>query len=98
MDPSALRTVERGAAGPKVLKVNSRLREHDDPCVIWIFWDWDTTARRVRLEYRYSPQEKWPDPDPGEPPIFELRNTHFLPDLNIAQLAVHLFDFGPGTE
>ncbi len=85
----------RKASGPKVVKVHSRLRDHWDPCVIWIFWDWDETLNRVRLEYRYSSpkQRSWPDPDPPDSPVFKLRNEqHFLKDLDIALLARQLFE------
>jgi hypothetical protein len=99
-----LKARHQKASGPMELKITSRLREHEDPCVIWIFWEWDTAARRVRLTYRYSPRDMWPDtdpepdPDPGEPPKFRLTGTHFLPKVGIADLATHLFDLGPGNE
>lgn len=73
------------AAGPKVLKINSRLRKHQDPCVVWIFWDADP-ACQVTLRYMYSEKvirhselPEWPEPLNGAG-TFELRRAHFLPN------------------
>jgi hypothetical protein len=97
-----LKSRHQRASGAKVLELYGRLRDHLDPCAIWIVWEWDTSTRRVRLSYRYSPHSNWPapepDPEPGEPPKIRLTSSHFLPKVEIAQLAEQLFDFGLGAE
>lgn len=71
--------------------VNARLRDHLDPCVVWIFWRVDPATCRVSLEYRYSPPSMWPSHSDGDS-TFTLKRGHFLPGfLDIGGLMQHLF-------
>jgi len=90
-----------GAVGPRVLKINSRLQDHPDPCVVWIFWQVDP-ACNLTLKYKYSEKvsshsevPRWPEPVP-EALTFELRWRHFLPDFLRTPDLVPLL-FGPAT-
>ena len=82
--------------GRRTIKnLNSRLRDHPDPCVVWIFWQVDPATCRVTLQYRYSPMSKWPNPVPGASK-FNLAWQDFIPGpgagfLNTRGLASNLF-------
>ncbi len=79
--------------GNREVRINSRLREHPDPCVVWIFWKADPATCRVDLKFRYSPASKWPPHVPGES-SFELNGAHFDPlpgYFDIAALVAVLF-------
>jgi hypothetical protein len=74
------------------LKINARLREHPDPCVVWIFWEVDPATCEVRLRYRYSERSDWPQPVAGET-AFLLKWGNFLPSpgyIEIADLVAQL--------
>jgi hypothetical protein len=64
----------KGAPKP----ILSRLRDHEDPCVIRISWKVDPRTCRVALRYRYSERANWPAPVKGET-SFELKGVHFVP-------------------
>jgi hypothetical protein len=75
--------------------INSRLRDHPDPCVVSISWRADPDTCRAALRYRYSDMARWPAPVPEET-TFELKGRHFLPGFfEIPALADHLFGTGP---
>lgn len=85
---------ERGAARVGTT-INSRLRDHSDPCVVSISWYADADSCRAALRYRYSDMAKWPPPVPKET-TFQLKGRHFLPGFyDTAALADQLF--GPAT-
>jgi hypothetical protein len=72
------------------LQINSRLRDHRKPCVVWIFWQVDPMTCEVDLQYRYSEPSKWPVRSEGET-TFTLKRDAFLPSedgryLDIASL------------
>jgi hypothetical protein len=72
-------------------RINARLREHPDPCVVWVFWRVDPATCRVSVEYKYSPWQRWPPLEPGEP-TFVLKWADFLPDyVDIEGLVSLLF-------
>jgi len=74
------------------LKINSRLREHPDPCIVWIFWEVDPATCEARLRYRYSERANWPQPVPGET-SFLLKWANFLPSpgyVDISALVAQL--------
>jgi len=66
-----------GAKGQPKL-INSRLRDHPDPCVVWMSWRPDPTTCRVALRYRYSDRANWPPPQ-DDVTTFELKGAHFVP-------------------
>jgi hypothetical protein len=66
-----------GAKGAPKL-INSRLRDHPDPCVVRISWKPDPERCRVALRYRYSAKASWPQPMDGAT-TFELKGVHFAP-------------------
>jgi hypothetical protein len=66
-----------GAKGAPKL-INSRLRDHPDPCVVRISWKPDPETCRVALRYRYSERANWPTPVDGAK-NFELKGAHFVP-------------------
>ncbi len=66
-----------GAKGAPKL-INSRLRDHPDPCVVRISWKADPSTCRVALRYRYSEKANWPPPVDGAT-TFELKGAHFVP-------------------
>lgn len=86
------------AAGPKLLRINSRLAVHRDPCVVRIFWQVDPECH-ITLKYKYSEKMRshpevpgWPEPVPEEA-TFELKWAHFLPGyLDISALVDLLFE------
>lgn len=85
-----------GAKGAPKL-INSRLRDHPEPCVVWISWKVDPATCRVALRYRYSEKANWPPPVDGAP-TFELKGAHFLDApsfLDTPALVDQLF--GPAT-
>ncbi len=86
----------QGASGPRVLNINSRLLLHPNPCIVWIFWEADTSTGEVTLQYKYWDPAlldvmDWPRPESGDP-TFRLTPSHFVPDyLNIPDLVTRLF-------
>lgn len=78
--------------GNRILKrINSRLRDHPNPCVVWIFWEADPATCRVGLQYKYSEEASWPLPVDAAA-TFPLKWADFFPGyLDIAALATHLF-------
>lgn len=75
----------------RTVKINARLRNHPDPCVIWVFWRVDPATCQVSVQYRYSPSKSWPSPAAGEV-NFILKWGDFLPGfLDIERLVSLLF-------
>jgi hypothetical protein len=80
-----------GGASTVKTSINSRLRDHLDPCVVSISWQADPKTCLVTLRYRYSERSMWPKPVPGATD-FELKGANFLPDaLEIPALVDELF-------
>lgn len=70
----------------RFLKINSRLREHPDPCVVWIFWSVDPATCEVNLRYRYSERANWPPPANGET-TFMLKWADFTPSSGFVDIS-----------
>lgn len=86
-----------GAKGAPKL-INSRLRDHPDPCVVRISWKPNPEKCRVDLRYRYSDWRSWPPVLDGTP-NFELKGAHFVPTTPDLFETPDLVDqlFGPAT-